>query len=182
MHGMERHTAGKSFWYTLTRGNYGYGVYVRVNLSRGNVEVARVVAGCGSLGGIWPRCPSIYPHTYTHTHSHTHIHTCARARRWWNRHEHPGTLRTPTSMPRTRPSTYFSGQRGRKELVRRGRVSSRSPTLPPDRARHLRIACTYTRTRIARTHTRAASLRWPRWRGGVQQKRRALIKNRLATL
>lgn len=40
-------------------------------------------------------------------------------------------------LPRTRPSTYFSGQRGRKELVRRGRVSSRSPTLAP--SRHLRV-------------------------------------------
>lgn len=49
------------------------------------------------------------------------------------------------AVPRTWPSTYFSGQRGRKELARRGRVSSRSPT----RSHHPPNTCTL----VARAHT-----------------------------
>lgn len=60
---------------------------------------------------------------------HVHTHTPIPGVVVWKWRRRSGVLRT-------RPSTYFSGQRGRKELVRRGRVSSRSPTLAP--GRHLR--------------------------------------------
>lgn len=60
------------------------------------------------------------------------------------------TLARPA--PRTWPSTYFSGQRGRKELARRGRVSSRSPT--PSRMTRYVHGRAHTLAR-----TRGASLR-----------------------